>query len=56
MQINTISETEASVNDPRVTKIGKFMRKNSLDEMLQFINVFFWRYVGRGPASSSLVS
>lgn len=27
------------MNDPRVTKIGKFIRKYSIDEMPQFINV-----------------
>ena len=31
---------QATKNDARVTKIGKFIRKTSLDEFPQFINVF----------------
>lgn len=27
-------------NDPRITKVGKFIRKHSIDEMPQLINVF----------------
>ena len=27
-------------NDPRITKIGKFLRETSLDEFPQFINIF----------------
>lgn len=39
MQVNKTTEMSVTKNDPRVTKIGKFIRKTSMDEMPQFLNV-----------------
>ena len=35
--------------DPRVTKIGKFIRKHSIDEFPQFVNVFLGQMSVVGP-------
>ena len=41
MRINKdANDKQATKNDSRVTRIGKFIRKTSLDEFPQFINVF----------------
>ncbi|EME8097166.1 sugar transferase [Enterococcus faecium] len=37
---NSDNSTFNSKNDPRVTSVGKFLRKTSLDEFAQIINVF----------------
>jgi putative colanic acid biosynthesis UDP-glucose lipid carrier transferase len=39
MQLNETTEQSVIKNDPRVTRIGKFIRKTSIDEMPQFFNV-----------------
>ena len=39
MRLNETTEQSVIKNDPRVTRIGKFIRKTSIDEMPQFLNV-----------------
>ena len=50
MRVNAEADTkQATKNDPRVTRVGAFLRKSNLDEMPQFFNVLMGQMSVVGP-------
>lgn len=49
MAFGTATNTWTSVNDPRITKVGKFLRKSRLDELPQSINLILGNLSLVGP-------
>lgn len=49
MHVNVDTNTQAMKDDPRITRVGKFLRKSNLDELPQFVNVLLGNMSVVGP-------
>lgn len=54
---NADGSTYNAADDPRVTKVGRFMRKTSVDELPQFLNVLLGHMslIGPRPATPNIL-